>query len=232
MLKPFEKLPKEFQNDEVKKYYDILSKKKRSIILKRITDIVLAIFLIIVLALPMLLIAFIIKISATKGPVFYKQVRVTQYGKEFKILKFRTMIVGSDQCGELLTKEGDERVTLIGRALRKYRLDELPQIFHVLTGKMSIVGTRPEVIKYVERYEPIYYATLLLPAGITSFASIKYKDEDKLLKEGDDVDEIYIKKILPDKMKYNLKYIQRFGFRRDLFLMFKTLKEVFSDRRA
>lgn len=232
MLKPFEKLPKEFQNDEVKKYYDILSKKKRSIILKRITDIVLAIFLIIVLALPMLLIAFIIKISATKGPVFYKQVRVTQYGKEFKILKFRTMIVGSDQCGELLTKEGDERVTLIGRALRKYRLDELPQIFHVLTGKMSIVGTRPEVIKYVERYEPIYYATLLLPAGITSFASIKYKDEDKLLKEGDDVDEIYIKKILPDKMKYNLKYIQRFGFRRDLFLMFKTVKEVFSDRRA
>lgn len=232
MLKPFEKLPKEFQNDEVKKYYDILSKKKRSIILKRITDIVLAIFLIIVLALPMLLIAFIIKISATKGPVFYKQVRVTQYGKEFKILKFRTMVVGSDQCGELLTKEGDERVTLIGRALRKYRLDELPQIFHVLTGKMSIVGTRPEVIKYVERYEPIYYATLLLPAGITSFASIKYKDEDKLLKEGDDVDEIYIKKILPDKMKYNLKYIQRFGFRRDLFLMFKTLKEVFSDRRA
>lgn len=232
MLKPFEKLPKEFQNDEVKKYYDILSKKKRSIILKRITDIVLAIFLIIVLALPMLLIAFIIKISATKGPVFYKQVRVTQYGKEFKILKFRTMIVGSDQCGELLTKEGDERVTLIGRALRKYRLDELPQIFHVLTGKMSIVGTRPEVIKYVERYEPVYYATLLLPAGITSFASIKYKDEDKLLKEGDDVDEIYIKKILPDKMKYNLKYIQRFGFRRDLFLMFKTVKEVFSDRRA
>ena len=232
MLKPFEKLPKEFQNDEVKKYYDILSKKKRSIILKRITDIVLAIFLIIVLALPMLLIAFIIKISATKGPVFYKQVRVTQYGKEFKIFKFRTMVVGSDQCGELLTKEGDERVTLIGRALRKYRLDELPQIFHVLTGKMSIVGTRPEVIKYVERYEPIYYATLLLPAGITSFASIKYKDEDKLLKEGDDVDEIYIKKILPDKMKYNLKYIQRFGFRRDLFLMFKTLKEVFSDRRA
>lgn len=232
MLKPFEKLPKEFQNDEVKKYYDILSKKKRSIILKRITDIVLAIFLIIVLALPMLLIAFIIKISATKGPVFYKQVRVTQYGKEFKILKFRTMVVGSDQCGELLTKEGDERVTLIGRALRKYRLDELPQIFHVLTGKMSIVGTRPEVIKYVERYEPVYYATLLLPAGITSFASIKYKDEDKLLKEGDDVDEIYIKKILPDKMKYNLKYIQRFGFRRDLFLMFKTVKEVFSDRRA
>lgn len=227
MLKSFEKLPQEFKNPEVKKYYDILANKKRSILLKRIIDIFLSIILIIVLSLPMLLIAFIIKISATKGPVFYKQVRVTRYGKKFKILKFRTMIVGSDQCGELLTKEGDERVTLIGRALRKYRLDELPQIFHVFTGKMSIVGTRPEVIKYVSRYEPVYYATLLLPAGITSFASIKYKDEDKLLKEGDDVDKIYMSKILPDKMRYNLKYLQRFGFRRDMFLMLKTVKEVF-----
>jgi lipopolysaccharide/colanic/teichoic acid biosynthesis glycosyltransferase len=137
------------------------------------------------------------------------------------------MVVGSDQCGELLTKEGDERVTLVGRALRKYRLDELPQIFHVLSGKMSIVGTRPEVPKYVNQYSPEYYATLLLPAGITSFASIKYKDEDKLLKEGEDVDKIYINRILPDKMRYNLKYLKRFGFRRDLFIMLKTVKEVF-----
>ncbi len=229
-LKPFEKLPREFQNNEVKHYYDILSRKKRSILLKRITDIILAIILIIVLILPMLLIAAIIKISATKGPVFYKQKRVTTYGREFMILKFRTMVVGSDQCGELLTKEGDERVTLIGRALRKYRLDELPQIFHVLTGKMSIVGTRPEVPKYVNEYKSVYYATLLLPAGITSFASIKYKDENKLLKDGEDVDKIYIEKILPDKMRYNLKYIQRFGFRKDLHLMIKTIKEVFSDK--
>ncbi len=227
MLKSFDKLPVEFQNDQVKHYYNILKKKRHSILLKRITDIIMAVVLIIVLCLPMLLIAFIIKISATKGPVFYKQERITKYGRKFKILKFRTMIVGSDQCGELLTKEGDERVTLIGRALRKYRLDELPQIFHVLTGKMSIVGTRPEVLKYVSRYEPVYYATLLLPAGITSFASIKYKDEDKLLKEGDDVDYIYMHKILPDKMRYNLKYLQRFGFRRDLSLMVKTVKEVF-----
>lgn len=227
MLKSFDELPKEFHNQEVKKYYDILCKKKRSIILKRITDIIMALILIILLIIPMLIIAFFIKISATKGPVFYKQERVTTYGRTFKILKFRTMVVGSDQCGELLTKEGDERVTLVGRALRKYRLDELPQIFHVLSGKMSIVGTRPEVPKYVNQYSPEYYATLLLPAGITSFASIKYKDEDKLLKEGEDVDKIYINRILPDKMRYNLKYLKRFGFRRDLFIMLKTVKEVF-----
>jgi lipopolysaccharide/colanic/teichoic acid biosynthesis glycosyltransferase len=227
LLKSYDELPKEFHNEEVKKYYDILKNKKRSIILKRITDIILALMLIIVLSIPMLIIAFFIKISATKGPVFYKQERVTTYGKVFKILKFRTMIVGADQCGELLTKEGDERVTLVGRALRKYRLDELPQIFHVLTGKMSIVGTRPEVPKYVNKYSDEYYATLLLPAGITSFTSIKYKDEDKLLKEGEDVDKIYIERILPDKMRYNLKYLKRFGFRRDLFIMLKTVKEVF-----
>lgn len=227
ILKSFEELPLEFRNDEVKVYYDILSNKKRSLILKRVIDIIFSVILIILLCIPMLVIALIIKISATKGPVFYKQERVTKYGKHFMILKFRTMIVGSDQCGELLTKEGDERVTLIGRALRKYRLDELPQIFHVFTGKMSIVGTRPEVVKYVDKYSPVYYATLLLPAGITSFASIKYKDEDKLLKDGDDVDKIYLQKILPSKMRYNLKYIERFGLRRDLHLMFKTVKEVF-----
>lgn len=230
LLKPFEQLPKEFQNESVREYYNILSKKKHSMVFKRITDIVLSLILIVLLALPMLIIAFFIKISATKGPVFYKQERVTIYGKHFKILKFRTMIVGADQCGELLTTEGDERVTLVGRALRKYRLDELPQIFHVLTGKMSIVGTRPEVPKYVDCYKEVYYATLLLPAGITSFASIKYKDENKLLKAGEDVDKVYVEKILPDKMRYNLKYLKRFGFRRDLSIMFKTVKEVLKDR--
>lgn len=229
-LKPFDKLPREFQNEKVRVYYDILCKKKHSIVIKRITDIILALILIVLLALPMLVIALFIKISATKGPVFYKQERVTTYGRHFRILKFRTMIVGADQCGELLTTEGDERVTLVGRALRKYRLDELPQIFHVLTGKMTIVGTRPEVPKYVNQYKPEYYATLLLPAGITSFASIKYKDENKLLNDGADVDKVYIEEILPDKMRYNLKYISRFSFRRDLFLMFKTVKEVLKDR--
>ena len=173
-LKPFDKLPPQFQNDDVRYYYDILSTKRKSLLLKRIADFVLALVMTVLLIIPMAVIALIIKLSST-GPVFYKQERVTTYGEKFMILKFRTMKVGSDKAG-LLTLENDDRITGIGKVLRKLRLDELPQIFHVLSGKMSIVGTRPEVQKYVEQYTPAMYATLLMPAGITSFASIEYKD--------------------------------------------------------
>lgn len=228
-LLPFEQLPSEFQNDEVKVYYDILDKKRNSLFFKRVTDIVLSSIMILFLILPMLIIATMIKCSS-KGPVFYKQERVTQYGKKFKILKFRSMQVGADQCGELLTSKDDARVTKVGKILRKYRLDELPQIFHIFSGKMSLVGTRPEVTKYVEKYTPEMMATLLMPAGITSFASIKFKDEDELLDGCESVDEIYINKILPQKMRYNLKYISRFGFRRDIHLLTKTIKDVFFNR--
>ena len=227
LLKPFENLPDEFKNDEVKHYYDILSKKRNSLLVKRIADILLALFMIVILAIPMLVIAVIIKCSS-KGPVMYKQERVTTYGKKFKILKFRTMKVGADKAG-LLTTENDDRITGIGKVLRKLRLDELPQIFHVLTGKMSIVGTRPEVTKYVDRYTPVMYATLLMPAGVTSFASIKFKDEDRILGEitdPDKIDDIYMNEILPKKMRYNLKYIERFNFKRDIYLMYKTVKQV------
>ena len=227
ILKPFEKLPPQFQNDDVRYYYDLLSTKRASLIFKRIADFVLALVMTLVLIIPMAVIALIIKLSST-GPVFYKQERVTTYGEKFMILKFRTMKVGSDKAG-LLTLENDDRITGIGKVLRKLRLDELPQIFHVLTGKMSIVGTRPEVQKYVEQYTPAMYATLLMPAGITSFASIEYKDEDKIIGEAtsaDMVDEIYISKILPDKMKYNLKYIEDFSFFYDIKLMFKTVMRV------
>lgn len=227
LLKPFENLPDEFKNDEVKHYYDILSKKRNSLLVKRIADILLALFMIVILAIPMLVIAVIIKCSS-KGPVMYKQERVTTYGKKFKILKFRTMKVGADKAG-LLTTENDDRITGIGKVLRKLRLDELPQIFHVLSGKMSIVGTRPEVTKYVDRYTPVMYATLLMPAGVTSFASIKFKDEDRILGEitdPDKIDDIYINEILPKKMRYNLKYIERFNFKRDIYLMYKTVKQV------
>lgn len=228
ILKPFDKLPKEFQNDEVKHYYDILDKKRKSLITKRVVDIVLALIMIVFLALPMLIIAILIKCTS-KGPVFYRQERVTTFGKKFMILKFRSMQVGADSCGELLTYKNDTRITKVGAFLRKLRLDELPQIFHVLSGKMSIVGTRPEVTKYVDKYTPVMYATLLMPAGVTSFASIKYKDEDRIIGEVDDpkkIDEIYINEILPKKMRYNLKYIERFGFKRDIYLMFKTVKQV------
>ena len=160
--------------------------------------------------------------------MFYRQERVTTYGKKFRILKFRTMVTGADRLGTLVTPDSDSRVTKTGRILRKYRLDELPQIFNVLSGSMSIVGTRPEVQHYVDMYEPEYLATLLMPAGITSLASIMYKDEEKLLKGEIDVDRVYVEKILPEKMKFNLSYVKNFSFGSDIKLMFKTVKEVFS----
>lgn len=223
----FDKLPQRFQCDEVREYYDILCKKKFSIILKRITDIFMALVMLIFLIIPIIIISIAVKCTS-KGPVFYKQVRVTAYGRHFKILKFRTMVVGADKIGSLVTTDGDRRITKMGKFLRKYRLDELPQIFHVVSGKMSVVGTRPEVPKYVDSYKKEYLATLLMPAGITSLASIMYKDEEKLLSDKDDVDTVYVEQILPDKMEYNLKYLRNFGFRSDIKLMFKTVKEVFS----
>lgn len=223
----FDKLPQQFQCDEVREYYDILCKKKFSIFLKRVSDILVSLILLVFLIIPIIIISIAVKCTS-KGPVFYKQVRVTSYGRRFKILKFRTMVVGADQIGSLVTTDGDSRVTGMGKFLRKYRLDELPQIFHVISGKMSIVGTRPEVPKYVDVYKKEYLATLLMPAGITSLASIMYKDEEKLLSDEDDVDKVYIEQILPDKMAYNLKYLRNFGFRSDIKLMFKTVKEVFS----
>ena len=225
-MKSFEKLPMQFQCEEVKHYYDILSKKTGSLVLKRITDLIFAVMLLVLLIIPIIIIAVAVK-ATSKGPVFYRQVRVTTYGRHFKILKFRTMVENADKIGTLVTTDSDSRVTKVGRFLRKYRLDELPQIFNVLSGSMSVVGTRPEVPKYVEKYKPEYHATLLIPAGITSLASIMYKDEEKLLSSEQDVDKVYIEKILPEKMKYNLQYTENFGFRSDLKLMLKTVKEVF-----
>lgn len=224
-MKSFEKLPLKFRCDEVKAYYDILCKKKASFVLKRILDIIFSTILLVILIIPIAVIAIFVKVTS-KGPVFYKQERVTAFGKHFKILKFRTMVEGADKIGSLVTTNSDERVTKIGKNLRKFRLDELPQVFNVLSGSMSFVGTRPEVPKYVDKYLPEYYATLLMPAGITSLASIMYKDEEKLLDGKNDVDTTYVEKILPEKMKYNLEYTKNFGLRTDIKLMFKTVKEV------
>lgn len=224
-MKSFDKLPPQFKCEEVKQYYDILCKKSFSLALKRITDIIFALVLLVILIIPILIISLLVKLTS-KGSVFYKQERVTTYGRHFKIFKFRTMVTGADKMGSLVTVDSDSRLTKIGGFLRKYRLDELPQVFNVLSGSMSFVGTRPEVPKYVEKYKPEYYATLLIPAGITSLASIMYKDEEKLLKSDDDVDRVYIETILPEKMKFNLIYTKNFGFRSDLKLMLKTVKEV------
>ncbi len=228
-LRSFEKLPPELQNDSVRKYYDILAKKRASIFFKRLTDILLALIMLIILILPMAIIALVVK-TTSKGPVFYRQERVTTYNRRFMILKFRTMTVGADKAGALVTSANDARVTNVGAKLRKFRLDELPQIFHVLSGKMSFVGTRPEVVRFVERYEPEMMATLLMPAGITSLASIRYKDEDEIIgsiSDPNDVDRVYIEQILPEKMKYNLEYLSDFSFFGDVKLMFSTVKNVF-----
>ena len=208
-MKSFQKLPPQFQCAEVKEYYDILCKKQGSFVLKRILDIFASVILLVFLIIPIAIIAILVKIDS-KGPVFYRQERVTTYGKKFKILKFRTMVTGADRLGTLVTTDSDSRVTKTGRILRKYRLDELPQIFNVLSGSMSIVGTRPEVQHYVDMYEPEYIATLLMPAGITSLASIMYKDEEKLLKGEIDVDRVYVEKILPEKNEIQSFICQKF----------------------
>lgn len=224
-MKKWEELPKFMQCDEVKEYYDILSKKKLSLRLKKTFDIVAATCILIITAIPMIIIAIRIA-TESKGGVFYRQERVTTYGKKFKIHKFRTMVANADQIGSAVTVSGDNRITPTGAFLRKYRLDELPQVFDVLLGNMSFVGTRPEVTKYVKKYTKEMRATLLLPAGITSEASIRYKDEAELLDAADDVDKVYIEQVLPGKMKYNLESIRRFSFFGEIATMFRTVFAV------
>lgn len=225
VLKKWEDLPREMQTPEVRRYYEILNKRKVSLLLKRLFDIVVSLVLTVILAIPLLVISALIAVDSPGG-VFYRQVRVTQYGEQFRIHKFRTMVKDADKIGSLVTVDGDSRVTKIGGFLRKYRLDELPQVFDVLSGKMSFVGTRPEVQKYVERYTPEMMATLLLPAGITSEASIRYKDEAELLDSADDVDRVYVEDVLPEKMKYNLKSVEDFGFFGELKTMVRTVLAV------
>ena len=222
----FDKLPAEFRNDEVRRYYDMLQKRRGSLFVKRAFDIVAAVIILLFIIIPIAVIAVMIRLDS-KGPALFRQERVTTYGRRFRILKFRTMVVNAEQLGTMVTTDSDSRVTKLGSKLRKYRLDELPQIFNVLAGDMSFVGTRPEVVKYVRKYKPEYYATLLMPAGITSLTSIMYKDEEKLLASTDDADSVYLNKVLPEKMKYNLEYVENFSFFHDIGLMFKTVKEVF-----
>lgn len=224
-LRKWEDLPRFMQCEEVKEYYDILAKKKLSLKLKRVFDVVAGIGILIVTAIPMLIIS--IKIATeSSGGVLYRQERITRYGKKFRIHKFRTMVANADKIGSAVTISGDSRITPTGAFLRKYRLDELPQVFDVLAGNMSFVGTRPEATKYVKKYTKEMRATLLMPAGITSEASIRYKDEAELLNAADDVDKVYVEKVLPEKMKYNLESIRKFSLWRELMTMIKTVLAV------
>ena len=226
-MKNFSSLPERFQNDSVKEYYDILCKKKGTLLLKRIFDFVCALVLFIVL-LPVYLILAILVKCTSKGPVIFKQIRVGKYGKRFNVLKFRTMVTDAEKLGAQITVgERDPRITSIGHFLRKFRLDEFPQLINVIRGDMSFVGTRPEVPYYVDFYTDEMIATLLLEPGVTGTASIYFKDEAKMLEIEPDAEKCYINHILPVKMKMNLDYIKDLTFWYDIKLIFKTIFEVF-----
>ena len=225
ILKDYEKLPEKMKNEKVKEYYDIISKKKISLVMKRIFDIFFSLVLLIILSPILLILAILIKIDS-KGPVFYRQERVTTNGKIFRIFKFRTMVQNADKIGSLVTVGNDARITRVGKVIRKVRLDEIPQLINILKGEMTFVGTRPEVIKYVKKYSNEMNATLLMLAGITSETSIRYKDESKLLCKAENVDIVYVREILPEKMKYNLQSIKNFNFIEDLKTLFRTVLAV------
>ena len=225
MLKNWNKLPEYMRTDEVRPYYDLLQRKKLSLFFKRVFDIVVSLIMII-LCSPILLIISILIVKDSKGGVFYRQERVTQYGRVFRIFKFRTMVQNADQIGTQVTVSNDSRITKIGSKLRNCRLDELPQLFNIFLGDMTFVGTRPESVHYVKSYTNEMYATLLLPAGVTSEASIEYKDEAELLDQADDVDSVYINEVLPEKMKYNLNSIKEFSFFKEIATMLRTVFAV------
>lgn len=223
VLKDWDKLPDFMRTEAVRPYWEILWKRRRQLRLKRCFDVVVSFVMLVILFIPMFIISIAVKLD-TKGPVLYRQIRITQYGRKFKINKFRTMYVrGNCRSSSSVTVANDKRVTKVGAVLRKYRLDEFPQLINVLTGDMSFVGTRPEVPKYVDRYLPKYHATLLLPAGITSECSIRYKDENRLLDEASDVDRVYVEEVLPGKMKYNLQGVKKFSFIGEIVIMFRTV---------
>ena len=225
MLKKWENLPENLRTEQVRPYYEALQKKQVGLFCKRIFDVCVSAVMLLILSPVFLVLAVAIKLDSP-GPVFYRQVRVTQYGETFRIFKFRSMVSNADKIGTQVTVGNDSRITRVGKLIRKCRLDELCQLIDVFRGTMSFVGTRPEVPKYVTSYTPEMMATLLLPAGVTSLASIMYKDEDELLAGAEDVDGTYVKAVLPGKMYYNLKGIKEFSFWGDIKLMFMTVFAV------
>lgn len=224
-LRKWEEVPDFMRIPEVKPYWDLLRKKRFQIFLKRVFDVFLSIVLLILLSIPMAVVALCIALDSS-GPVMYRQERVTSYGRHFRIHKFRTMVSNAPQIGAAVTSKGDIRITRIGKVLRKFRIDELPQLFDVLSGDMSFVGTRPEAVPFVDMYLPEYFATLLMPAGITSEASVRFKDEEELLSGASDVGKIYLEEVLPQKMKYNLDSVRSFSLLKDATTMINTLSAV------
>jgi lipopolysaccharide/colanic/teichoic acid biosynthesis glycosyltransferase len=194
---------------------------------KRLLDFWLSLFGLFLLTPVFVLIAWWIKLDSP-GPVFFRQTRVGRFEKKFRIFKFRTMCIDAETRGLQITIGEDPRITRSGRFLRRYKLDELPQIFNVLKGEMSIVGPRPEVPKYVEFYpEKLRQIIFSIPPGITDFASIEYKEENTLLGDAKDPDMMYINEILPIKIGYYQRYVETRTFCLDVKLIIKTLYALF-----
>lgn len=225
-LVAWDDLPEAMRSDVVRPYYDFLKGKRLQLVLKRVVDIVGSSVLLVVFSPLFAVLAIAIKVDSP-GPVFYRQVRVTQYGRQFRIFKFRTMCDRADRLGSAVTMGDDPRITRVGKMIRKYRLDEFGQLIDVLRGTMTFVGTRPEVPRYVDAYTPEMRATLLLPAGVTSTASIVYKDEAELLEGAFDPDRIYVDEVLPRKMEYNLRDVREFALTHDLLVVGETIRAVF-----
>lgn len=218
-------LPADMRVDEVRPYYNELSKHRTGLAVKRIFDICGSIFLFALTWWLFIILAVAIKLDSP-GPVFFRQERVGRYGKTFRIFKFRTMCVDAEKKGAQVTSAGDARITRVGSVIRKCRLDEVAQLIDIFRGTMSFVGTRPEVPRYVAAYTPEMRATLLLSPGVTSLASIEFKDEDALLEGAEDVDSAYINLVLPKKMELNLRDLSRFSFCGEMATMFATVAAV------
>lgn len=225
ILRSWDKLPENMRTQEVRPYYDILKEHTFGLVMKRCFDVIMSLLLLIILSPVFLVLAVWIKVDSN-GPVFFRQVRITQYGREFRIFKFRTMVNDAERKGTLITLTSDARITNVGKKIRHVRLDEIPQLINILVGDMTFVGTRPEVPKYVKAYSKEMMATLLLPAGVTSEASIEYKDEDDLISDAKNPDETYVKVVLPQKMNYNLDSIRFFSIKKEIRTMARTLKAV------
>ena len=223
-IRKWEQLPEEMRTEEVRKYYDSLEKKRLGLFFKRAFDIFASAMALLIIWPVFLILAIAIKLDSP-GPVFYRQVRVTQYGQHFRIHKFRTMVQNADR-GSQVTVNNDSRITRVGKVIRNCRLDEIAQLIDVLAGTVTLVGVRPESPKYVAEYTDEMMATLLLPAGVTSLASIYYKDEAELLDKAEDADKVYVDEVLPAKMTYNLQSLKKFSFLSDIATMFRTVFAV------
>lgn len=194
-------------------------------VFKRISD-VLASVCVLILLLPLFLIIAIWILMDSPGGVFYKQIRVGLNGREFKLFKFRSMCAGADKKGQI-TIGNDSRVTKSGQFIRKFKIDEFPQLINIIVGDMSVVGPRPEVPKYVQLYDDDQNRVLSVRPGLTDFATIEYIDEQQQLGQSSEPEKLYINTIMPEKLELNLKYIDSRSFNTDLKIIFKTISSIF-----